>query len=50
MGRLAPLLPVFYAAVVALGMWTGDAHPAAPYATAALLGSAWALHMVLGGR
>lgn len=40
------LLPLFYALLIALGMWAGGAHPLAPYALTALLGAAGAMFSI----
>lgn len=44
--RYVFLLPLLFAAMVAAGMAAGGASPIAPYAVAALLGSAFALEEV----
>ena len=42
------LIPLFGAALVALGMRAGGAHPMAPYVMTGLLGSAWAAWLLRG--
>ena len=44
--RDAFLLPLFYAALIAIGLLGGEAHPLAPYVMTALLGAAWALRLI----
>ena len=44
--RYAFLLPLFYAALVAVALWAGTAHPLAPYVMTALLGAAWAMFLI----
>ena len=44
--RYAFLLPRFYAALVAVAMRAGTAHPLAPYVMTALLGAAWAMFLI----
>lgn len=44
--RYAFLLPIFGAALIALGMSAGGAHPIAPFAMTAFLGASFALHEV----
>lgn len=41
--RYAFIIPLYGAAVIALGMWAGGAHPAAPFAATAMLGASFAL-------
>lgn len=44
--RFALLLPLFGAALIAVGLLGGEAHPLAPYVMTALLGAAWALRLI----
>lgn len=44
--RYAFLIPLFYAALVAVAMRAGTAHPMAPYVMTALLGVAWAMYLL----
>lgn len=46
--RFAFLVPLAYAAIIALGMWAGSARPVAPFAMTALLGAAAALYAIRG--
>ena len=46
--RFAFLIPLYGAAVIALGMWAGSAHPVAPFAMTAFLGAAAALYAIRG--
>ena len=44
--RYAFLIPLFYAAVIAIALPGGEAHPLAPYVMTALLGAAWAMFLL----
>ena len=44
--RYAFLLPIFGAALIAIGLLGGEAHPLASYAMTALLGAAWTMHLI----
>lgn len=44
--RYAFLLPLFGAALIAIGLLGGEAHPLAPYVMTALLGASWALRLI----
>lgn len=47
--RIAFLVPLAYAAIIALGMWTGVARPVAPFAMTALIGAAWVMYLLREG-
>lgn len=44
--RYAFLLPLAYAAIIAICLLGGEAHPLAPYAMTALLGATWAMCLI----
>lgn len=44
--RYAFLLPLFGAALIAIGLLGGEAHPLAPFAMTAFLGASSALHAI----
>ena len=44
--RYAFLFPLFWAALIAIGLLGGEAHPLAPYIMTALLGAAWAMFLL----
>ncbi len=44
--RYAFLLPLFGAALIAIGLLGGEAHPLAPYVMTASLGAAWAMFLI----
>ena len=46
--RYALLLPLFWAAVLFLGLLGGEARPEAPYVLTAMLGAAWAAWRLRG--
>lgn len=44
--RFMFLIPLFVAALLAIALPGGEAHPMAPYVMTALLGAAWAMFLL----